>query len=121
LSGGKNCVRKRVVRSSQVEMDPVGRRSSQLMAWSRREKQNRRKRVVFHVAPLRSMESTILRKSLRCWIGFSDISSWNAHPFCTNRMMSDHRGHLGSFGKLNGVSVALVARSGVISKGTGSV
>nr|GEZ05823.1 hypothetical protein [Tanacetum cinerariifolium] len=30
-----------------------GRRSSQLIAWSRREKQNRRKRVVFLVAPLR--------------------------------------------------------------------
>ncbi|GJS14499.1 probable tRNA (guanine(26)-N(2))-dimethyltransferase 1 [Tanacetum coccineum] len=38
LPGGKNYARKRVVRSSQVEMDPVGRRSSQLIAWSRREK-----------------------------------------------------------------------------------
>ncbi|GJX68353.1 hypothetical protein Tco_0304080 [Tanacetum coccineum] len=92
LPGGKNYARKRVVRSSQVEMDPVGRRSSQLIAWSRREKQNRRKRVVFLVAPLRSIESTILRKSLRCWIGSLDISPWNAHPFCTNRMVSDRRG-----------------------------
>ncbi|GJZ19251.1 hypothetical protein Tco_0555841 [Tanacetum coccineum] len=38
-------------------MDLAGRRSSQLMVWSRREKQNRRKRVVFLVAPLRNDES----------------------------------------------------------------
>ncbi|GKF13048.1 hypothetical protein Tco_0050974, partial [Tanacetum coccineum] len=92
LPGGKNYVRKRVVRSSQVEMDPAGRRSSQLIAWSQREKHNRRKRVVFLVAPLRSMESTILSKSLRCWIRSSDISPWNAHLFCTNRMVSDRKG-----------------------------
>nr|GFA76273.1 reverse transcriptase domain-containing protein [Tanacetum cinerariifolium] len=34
LPGGKNYARKRVVRSSQVEMDPASRRLSQLMAWS---------------------------------------------------------------------------------------
>ncbi|GKB09068.1 hypothetical protein Tco_0837380 [Tanacetum coccineum] len=66
LSGGKNSARKRVVRSSQVEMDLTGRRSSQLIAWSQRVKQNRRK-----------------------WV---DISPWNAHPFCTNRMVSDRKG-----------------------------
>ncbi|GJT26655.1 ribonuclease H-like domain-containing protein [Tanacetum coccineum] len=44
LPSGKNCAMKRVVRSSQVEMDPAGRRSSQLIAWSQREKWNRRKR-----------------------------------------------------------------------------
>ncbi|GKA17488.1 hypothetical protein Tco_0697325 [Tanacetum coccineum] len=32
LPGGKNGVRNRVVRSSHVEMDPAGRRSSQLLA-----------------------------------------------------------------------------------------
>ncbi|GJW64600.1 hypothetical protein Tco_0116484 [Tanacetum coccineum] len=32
LLGGKNGARKRVVRSSQVEMDPAGRRSCQLLA-----------------------------------------------------------------------------------------
>ncbi|GKC22320.1 hypothetical protein Tco_1024470 [Tanacetum coccineum] len=80
LPGEKNCARKRVVRSSKVEMDPAGRRSSQLIAWPRREKQNRRKRVVFLVAPFR-------------WCQIAG-------------------GHLGSFGKLNGVAVALVDRSG---------
>ncbi|GKB52082.1 hypothetical protein Tco_0902835 [Tanacetum coccineum] len=37
LPSGKNCARKRVVRSSHVEMDHAGRRSSQLLARSRRE------------------------------------------------------------------------------------
>ncbi|GJX27430.1 hypothetical protein Tco_0233726 [Tanacetum coccineum] len=32
LPGGKNLARKRVVRSSHVEMDPAGRRSSKLLA-----------------------------------------------------------------------------------------
>ncbi|GJV40976.1 hypothetical protein Tco_1419416 [Tanacetum coccineum] len=39
----------------------------------------------------RSSESTSFRKSLRCWFGSSDRSPWNEHPFCTNRMVSDHR------------------------------
>ncbi|GKD15305.1 hypothetical protein Tco_1199712 [Tanacetum coccineum] len=39
-----------------------------------------------------SMKSTVLRKSLRCWIGSSDRSPWNEHSFCTNRMVLDRRG-----------------------------
>nr|GEW13834.1 hypothetical protein [Tanacetum cinerariifolium] len=50
LPGGKNYARKRLVRSSQVEMDLTGRRSSQLIAWSRKEKQNRLKQVAVNTA-----------------------------------------------------------------------
>ncbi|GJY71695.1 hypothetical protein Tco_0475398 [Tanacetum coccineum] len=87
-------------------MDPTGRRSSQLIAWSRREKQNRRKRVVFLVAPLRSMESTILIKSLRCWIGSSDIVPVKCHLFAHKPVVSDHRATLAP----SGSSMALRSR-----------
>ncbi|GKF55515.1 hypothetical protein Tco_0165855 [Tanacetum coccineum] len=33
------------------------------------------------LSPVRSSESTGLRKSLRCWFGSSDRSLWNEHPF----------------------------------------
>ncbi|GJQ96731.1 hypothetical protein Tco_0007870 [Tanacetum coccineum] len=54
--------------------------------------------------------------SLRCWFGSSNRSPWKEHPFCTNRMVSDRRGTtLFLSGELNGVSIALVARTVVRS------
>ncbi|GJT41509.1 retrovirus-related pol polyprotein from transposon TNT 1-94 [Tanacetum coccineum] len=35
-----------------------------------------------------SSESTSFKKSLRCWFGSSDQSSWNEHLFYTNQMVS---------------------------------
>nr|GEU74338.1 transposon TX1 uncharacterized [Tanacetum cinerariifolium] len=49
------------------------------------------KRVLSLFSPSRSSESTSLKKSLRCWFGSSDRSSWNELPFCTNQMVSDRR------------------------------
>nr|GEV91108.1 reverse transcriptase domain-containing protein [Tanacetum cinerariifolium] len=50
------------------------------------------RRVLSLFSPSRSSESTSFRKSLRCWFGSSNRGSWNEHPFCTNRMVSDRRG-----------------------------
>ncbi|GJX81954.1 hypothetical protein Tco_0331435 [Tanacetum coccineum] len=55
-------------------------------------KLNKHMRVLSLFATSRSSESTSFRKSLRCWFGSSDRSSWDEHPFCTIRMVSDRRG-----------------------------
>nr|GEZ58413.1 hypothetical protein [Tanacetum cinerariifolium] len=38
-----------------------------------------------------SSESISFKKSLRCWLGSLDRSSWNEHSFFTNGMVSDQR------------------------------
>nr|GEV99808.1 hypothetical protein [Tanacetum cinerariifolium] len=45
-------------------------------------------------SPSMSSESTSLRKSLSCCLGSSDHNSWNEHPFCTNRMVSNRRAYI---------------------------
>nr|GEV90823.1 Gag-Pol polyprotein [Tanacetum cinerariifolium] len=55
-------------------------------------KLNKSRRVLSLLSPLRSSESTSLRKSLRCWFGSLDRSLWNEHSFCTNQMVSDRKG-----------------------------
>nr|GEU90175.1 hypothetical protein [Tanacetum cinerariifolium] len=38
-----------------------------------------------------SSEFISFKKSLRCWFGSLDQTSWNEHPFYTNQMVSDRR------------------------------
>ncbi|GJT21696.1 hypothetical protein Tco_0891633 [Tanacetum coccineum] len=85
LPGGKNYARKRVVRSSQVKMDLVNG-------------------IYNPEKVLKMLDQVFRHKSVECTSVLHQSDG-----------VGSQGGYLGSFGKLNGVSIALVARSGVIS------
>nr|GFA72926.1 hypothetical protein [Tanacetum cinerariifolium] len=65
---------------------------------------------------LESSDSTILRKSLRCWFGSSDQNPWIASVLHQQDGVGSKRYHVVPYRELDGILVALVARFGVVSK-----